>query len=77
MNFNIVSVLGEIFTGQDTFSMNNNTTTTNPTINGFGMGNSSNNQPSSNYPIDQIPNNLDQDTMEERVTQVVNVKISV
>ena len=73
----IVSVLGEIFTGQETFTMNNNNTSgPNHTINSFGLGNSTNNQPSSNYPIDHIPNNLDQDTMEERVTQVINVRIS-
>jgi len=55
---------------------NNNTSGPNQTLNGFGLGNQTNNQPSSSYPIDHIPNNLDQDTMEERVAQVINVRIS-
>lgn len=58
--------------------MNNNSSThsSSTNVNGFGsMGNSQSIKPSSNYPIDQIPSNIDQETMEERVGKVINVSV--
>jgi hypothetical protein len=46
--------------------MNNNINNQNSILN-------NNIVPTSNHPVDQISTNLDQETMEERVTQVIKV----